>query len=245
MSSTVGFLQEFDVSGVGIKMVGNDSVDNTGAKRVWDAAVVLAAYFTGGKGGGKGKRTDVTGKKIIELGSGLGYLASVLAMQGADVLATEMEEMLPLLSRNTSIATATARGEGKSKCKDVLTAKLDWTTHETDIPKLPTELSFDMIIATDVIYLEQYLPPFLETVASLLRTSPSAVVYICVDVRNENTLRQFHKSLVDDLKLSIKTIPHKKLPAPYNGPDWEHATILHGKLGKIKSLKTSPVEEEV
>eukprot|EP01060_Flectonema_neradi_P016485 TRINITY_DN23095_c0_g1_i1.p1 TRINITY_DN23095_c0_g1~~TRINITY_DN23095_c0_g1_i1.p1 ORF type:complete len:253 (+),score=46.85 TRINITY_DN23095_c0_g1_i1:31-759(+) len=225
-----GFLQEFDVSGVGIKMIGNDSVDNTGAKRVWDAAVVLAAYFTGGKGGGKGKKTDVKGKKIIELGSGLGYLASVMAMQGADVLATEMEEMLPLLARNTSIAISTARGEGKTSVKEVSVARLDWTTHTDDIPKLPFTPPYDIILATDVIYLEEYLPPFLDTVSALLRTSPSASIYVCVDVRNENTLAQFHKSLVDDLCLTVKTIPHKKLPPPYNGPDWQHATILLGKL---------------
>ena len=216
-------MQEFCVDGTAVRFYNQDEVDNTGAKRVWDAAVVLTGMFADPAV----RRKMVVGKKVVELGAGLGYLAGALAVLGAEVVATEMEELLPVLRRNTNRAVENAKGDGKL-CTHVQVARLDWTTAAEDIPKLPVQ-NFDMIVASDVIYIEDYLTPFLHSIELLLESSPRAHVYVAVDVRDENLCTTFERRLAEDVNLKVKSVPKKKLPAPYNQPEWAHALILHGR----------------
>jgi protein N-lysine methyltransferase METTL21D len=57
-------------------------------------------------------RTKVTGKRAIELGAGMGLAGLALAMLGANVMLTDVKEVLPLLRRNyeNNLSPAALRG---------------------------------------------------------------------------------------------------------------------------------------
>ena len=217
--------QLFTIGGTDLRMVSCNDVDNTGAKRVWDAAVVLAGMFADPR-----SQKLVKGRRVVELGAGLGYLSSALALLGASVVSTEMEELLPALRRNTMRAVECAKGDGKV-CEPVEVARLDWSTADDDVPALPrlTEAPFDLVVASDVVYQERYIAPFLRAIGLILEASPKAHVYVAIDVRDVDLCNRFEQMLGSELNLKVKPVPRKKLPPPYNGEEWAHASILHGR----------------
>jgi predicted nicotinamide N-methyase len=82
--------------------------------------------------------TDLGGRRLVELGCGLGVPSLAAARGGADVLATDAdEEALALLERN-------ARENGVA----VATACVDWA----DADALVERGMFDLVLAADVLY---------------------------------------------------------------------------------------------
>lgn len=96
---------------------------------LWRSGVALAEELDG---------NDLRGRRIVELGCGLGLPSLAAARAGADVLATDIDpEALALLDRN-------ARANGL----DVQTAAVDWSQPERLIERAP----FDLVIASDLLY---------------------------------------------------------------------------------------------
>jgi predicted nicotinamide N-methyase len=82
--------------------------------------------------------TDLGGRRVVELGCGLGVPSLAAARAGADVLATDGDEdALELLERN-------ARENGVA----VATACVDWA----DADALVERGKFDLVLAADVLY---------------------------------------------------------------------------------------------
>ena len=69
-------------------------------------------------------RAKVSGKRAIDLGSGMGLAGLALALLGADVVLTDVREVLPLLRRNTdaNLSPAALRGAcwGQEGCNAVV-----------------------------------------------------------------------------------------------------------------------------
>jgi predicted nicotinamide N-methyase len=83
-----------------------------------------------------GSRLD--GRRVVELGCGLGVPSLVAARAGATVLATdECPEALELVEQS-------ARENGLS----IATARVDWNTAEELVDRGP----FDLVLAADVLY---------------------------------------------------------------------------------------------
>lgn len=109
---------------------------------LWRSGVALARELDG---------ADLAGKKVVELGCGLGVPSLVAARAGASVLATdEAAEALELLHENA------ARNDLAAE-----TAVVDWRTPDSLLARAP----FDHVLAADVLY-----EP--ETVAALLSLLP-------------------------------------------------------------------------
>ncbi|CAD7959849.1 unnamed protein product [Amoebophrya sp. A120] len=70
----------------------NDFVFLADDKQLWNASVVLLRYLQK-----QYPESSWKGKKILELGSGLGHLAFALAQLGADVTCTEQPKCVPVL----------------------------------------------------------------------------------------------------------------------------------------------------
>src|SRR3954453_12099701 len=96
---------------------------------LWRSGVALARELA---------EAELSGRRVVELGCGLGLPSLVAARAGADVLATDAdEEALELLERN-------ARENGLS----VGTQRVEWRAPEHLIACGP----FEVVLAADVLY---------------------------------------------------------------------------------------------
>ncbi|MCI4566609.1 protein N-lysine methyltransferase family protein [Lysobacter sp. CFH 32150] len=96
--------------------------------QVWPAGRLLAEAMS---------RFDIAGKRILELGCGLGLASLVLQRRGADVIASDVHPLAePFLAYNAALNELPA----------VVYRQLRW-----DVP-LPTLGRFDVVIGSDVLY---------------------------------------------------------------------------------------------
>jgi len=96
---------------------------------VWPCAVRLAAWLDG---------RDLSGRRVLELGCGLGLPSIVAALDGADVLASDVEP------------DALACVEASAARLDVSVATLE--ADYRDPPAALLDGSFDLVLAADVLY---------------------------------------------------------------------------------------------
>ena len=99
---------------------------------VWPSSVALAAHLS---------RMHGLGRRLLELGCGLGLVATHAAAAGFDVLATDYyEDALHFARLNVF------RNTGRS----LATRHLDWRALPADLPR------FDLVVASDVLYEPSY-----------------------------------------------------------------------------------------
>lgn len=151
---------------------------------------------------------DVTGKRILELGCGIGLASLVLQRRGARVVASDVHPLAePFLAYNAALNALDA----------VSYRQLRW-----DVP-LPTLGRFDLIIASDVLYepaqvrhLEGVIERHAEDRAEVLVTDPG---------RGNST--RFSRALVaQGFTVAESRCPRDdEDPAPYRG------RLLHYRRG--------------
>jgi predicted nicotinamide N-methyase len=106
---------------------------------LWRSGIALARAIEGDEG--------LAGRRVVELGCGLGAPSLVAARAGADVLATdESDEALELVE-------GSARENGLA----VATARVDWNAPDALVARGP----FDLVLAADVVYERQSVAPLL------------------------------------------------------------------------------------
>jgi predicted nicotinamide N-methyase len=111
---------------------------------LWRSGVALGRELAGAR---------LPGPRVVELGCGLGVPSLVAARAGAEVLATDgCAEALDLVARN-----ARANGLG------VHTACVDWAAAGELVARAP----FDLVIAADVLYERESIPPLLSLLPRL------------------------------------------------------------------------------
>jgi predicted nicotinamide N-methyase len=117
---------------------------------LWRSGVALARELDG---------MDLEGRRVVELGCGLGVPSIAAARGGADVLATDQSpEALELLARN-------AEADGVT----LDTAEVNWAQPEELVERAP----FDLVLAADVLYVPADAPTLL---ALLPRLAPRALI---------------------------------------------------------------------
>ena len=115
---------------------------------LWRSGVALAREL---------ERESLGGRRVVELGCGLGVPSLVAARAGAEVLATDdSDEALELLERN-------ARANGAQ----LATARAEWGSPDELVARGP----FDLVLAADVLYER---PAVAELLALLPRLAPEA-----------------------------------------------------------------------
>jgi predicted nicotinamide N-methyase len=113
---------------------------------LWRSGVALARELAG---------QDLSGRRVLELGCGLGVPSLAAARAGAEVLATDAyPEPLELVAHN-----AEANG------LEVGTAIADWYHPGSLVERAP----FDVVVASDVLYIEPAVDFFLELLPQLTR----------------------------------------------------------------------------
>jgi predicted nicotinamide N-methyase len=115
---------------------------------LWRSGVALARAVA---------RLDLAGRRVVELGCGLGLPSLAAARRGAAVLATDAyPEPLELLARN-----AAANGV------EVATAIADWHFPDALLARGP----FDLALASDVLYVEASVEALGELLPALAPTA--------------------------------------------------------------------------
>lgn len=152
--------------------------------RTWEAALFLAAYLSSSEG-----NHLVTGKDILELGSGTGFLSILCAKHlGAQrVLATDgSQEVISDLKSNIQLNEL----EGREL---IQTAILQWD-HALigGVEDCREEKrSYDLVLGADVTYDLKSIPSLIATMRDIFELYSNTRTLISATVRNEQTFDAF------------------------------------------------------
>ncbi len=121
---------------------------------LWPSAHVLAAELAA---------RDLRGRRVVELGCGVGLPSVVAALGGADVLATDWyDEALRFVAWNADAAGA-----------EVATLPVDWTAPPCRLLARPPA---DLVVGADVLYEERNGPALAALVPRILAPDGELVV---------------------------------------------------------------------
>lgn len=119
---------------------------------LWPSAVALSHYLV--------RHVDLQGRRVLELGCGLGLVSVVAALQGARVLCTDHEEAALTFARRNAQGNA---------CRGVRFRLVDWCR-----PALRRR--YDCIVAADVIYEARSFAPLAVLLQRYLARGGMAVI---------------------------------------------------------------------
>lgn len=112
------------------------------------------------------------GKRVLELGAGCGLVGLVFAAMGAQVLLTDLPNVLNLLEQNILLnKAAIAAGEGSVQC-----CELTWGV--TSVTSLPQGWATpDLVVAADVVYHRELFDPLL-SILTLLAAGGTLLAHV-------------------------------------------------------------------
>ncbi|OWZ23119.1 Protein N-lysine methyltransferase METTL21A isoform X1 [Phytophthora megakarya] len=185
---------------------------------VWDAALLLADYL-------QTQASDNTikfhGKKVVELGAGVGLVGMTLAVLGARVVLTDQEYALPLLRKNVAV-----NFENKAVVPTV--EECQWgESCKTEGLLATWKKNTDVVVFSDVLYHASAFLLLIKTLHELV--SPTTDVFFSFETRNAaiegNFLEELGKSFDVD-EVSRKHNP--QVFASFEYPD--ELFIYHAQL---------------
>ncbi|KAJ6486109.1 hypothetical protein C8R47DRAFT_1321037 [Mycena vitilis] len=160
--------------------------------RTWLASLILAQYLNT-------NAALVHGKRILELGSGVGFLGSVTA--SLQLLADESGPGMLCMSDINESVLERCRSNAQLPCNlssshpDVRCCFLDWSAalDPDGIAPLTSllndELAPDLILGADIVFDPDLIPPLVEVLRLALR--PQNTALIALTVRNPATMQTF------------------------------------------------------
>lgn len=181
---TVRFLKVADLEEF---LAGKDPFENVSEFpfwiRLWDSAMVLS-YMLHGLQASKGKR-------LLELGAGLGAPGLAAAANGFDVTLSDYEDII-LDFQRVSVA---ASGLSNVEC-----TMLDWL----DPPEIE---QFDVLAGAEILFREEFFEPLLNVFEKYLK--PDGVIYLAHDA-NRQSLPKFLKKAEDFYEIGGKVQKMRK-----------------------------------
>eukprot|EP00475_Leptophrys_vorax_P042110 TRINITY_DN79445_c0_g1_i1.p1 TRINITY_DN79445_c0_g1~~TRINITY_DN79445_c0_g1_i1.p1 ORF type:complete len:227 (+),score=19.60 TRINITY_DN79445_c0_g1_i1:27-707(+) len=162
---------------------------------VWEASLVFAKWLEKNSDNGECElsRVQVTGKRAIELGTGCGIAAMAMALAGADVLATDIQAVIPILKKNLKRNMASISDSYKAafatpgKARPV---QLHWGNDKHIKSAKPP---FDFVIVTDVVYLEEDVRKLIDTMVAV--SDRETIIVLGYRLRQEEAHELFWKVL--------------------------------------------------
>ncbi|KAK6627965.1 hypothetical protein RUM44_010447 [Polyplax serrata] len=174
---------------------------------VWDAALLLAKYLE------KRCLTDgnfLEGKRVIELGSGLGCVGMVASFYGGHVTLTDLAQAMPLLKLNVRNNQKLLMSRNKFAAKVEL---LDWNE---DISLEPC----DVLLASDCVYYKESIPGLVKALRTLSKRSTE--IYLSQENRSHSEIQtgvfqEFMKEVNNVFK--VEAIPPSEQHEEFRSPD--------------------------
>ncbi|CAL1273610.1 unnamed protein product [Larinioides sclopetarius] len=192
---------EVETTGVDLKLL-QYSVGDVGSV-VWDAGIVLGKYLD------KLQETKdaLTGKIIIDIGSGTGVAGLFAAALGAEVILTDLPEVIPLLEKNIE--------QNKNIIKGAATASvLEWGKLDKNFP-IP-----DLILVSDCIYYDMSVEKLVPTLVEL--SDANTEILISYEDRVLGNKKELLKNFLQALK---KHFTVEIIPRTLHHPDFQSNDI--------------------
>ncbi len=165
--------------------------------RLWDSAMVLSYVL--------GAQKDVSGKRLLELGAGLGAPGLAAAAAGFDVTLSDYEDIILDFQKVSAAA---------SKLDNVEFCHFDWLN--------PPDLQpFDVLAGAEILFREEFFQPLLSVFSSCLKDD--GVIYLAHDSKRQS-LGKFLKLAQNDFEIGLKEQEIKR--------DGKKVTIIVNRLRK-------------
>ncbi|GFS30598.1 S-adenosyl-L-methionine-dependent methyltransferases superfamily protein [Actinidia rufa] len=145
---------------------------------------------------------DFTNKRAVEIGAGCGVASMGLHLLGLhDVVVTDIAPVMPALKRNLK--------RNKSVLgKSLKTAQLYWTKPDQINALSPP---FDLVIATDVVYIEESVGPLISAMEALV--GDAGVVLLGYQIRSPEAHLLFWELCCR--VFDVQKVPHEHLHPDY------------------------------
>ena len=186
---------------------------------------------------------------VLELGSGTGYLALVMASIGYDVIATDVEPVVTsILESNIQHNMGTLRSEVGLGVGEVEVRELDWT-RSLDAGMEDLALDVDMVVMSDTIYHPDLNPHLFETIRFISRLrlehggpgKKAPAVYLALE-RRDPVLVDAALALAEDTGFTLKRVGQGNVVKAVKSAgwglqesDWEGVEVWKGKWSKAET----------
>ena len=145
--------------------------------RLWDAAMILSYVL--------GAQTETKGKRLLELGAGLGAPGLAAAAAGFDVTLSDYENIIMDFQKVSAAA---------SGLTNVEFSHLDWLN--------PPEIEpFDVLAGAEILFRDEFFEPLLNIFKTCLK--PDGMIYLAHDSKRQS-LGKFLKIAQADFDISLK-----------------------------------------
>ncbi|KAG2491404.1 hypothetical protein HYH03_010195 [Edaphochlamys debaryana] len=131
---------------------------------IMESAIRLALYLR------DYRNKQIAGRTVLELGTGIGVAGLTMAAFGANVLLTDLPEVVPVASKNVNKNADLVKGAGGL----AQVAALDWSNPPAELVTGP----WDYIIGSDLVYDESSPDALAPVLSRLLGASPRATVLL-------------------------------------------------------------------
>ena len=165
--------------------------------KLWESAIILAYTLHGLPNSG--------GKRLLEVGAGLGAPGLAAAVNGFDVTITDYEDVILDFQR----VSAAASGLDNVKC-----SMLDWL----DPPEMEP---FDVLAGAEVLFREEFFQPLLDVFNTYLKKD--GLIFLAHDARRQS-LPKFLELAGKDYEIAGKAQQFRK--------DGKDVTIIVNRLRK-------------
>jgi hypothetical protein len=232
---------------------GTGTGTETTGTTLWLSSQLLALYFASLPPPRHDKKHR---QRVLDLGSGIGFLPLCLASRGYKVIATDVPSVIDsVLSQNISTGLSEIKRLDTRSDPDVQVTTLDWET-VAQTGQLPDSVNgkIDMLITSDTIYAPHLVRPLFETLRIISFSSSSSssssgrgsgqpTIYITLE-RRDSTLVDSALEIANDMGLALRRVDRGKIDrlrdeAGWNKDDWDDVEIWKGKFTRASFLVRS------
>eukprot|EP01041_Mallomonas_annulata_P011587 gene11587-24249_t len=152
---------------------------------LWDGSVVLAKFL-------EKNRHLVEGKRVLELGAGTGIADNLRGNVQRNFFDWDQTTTTTSTATTTTATTTTATKTTTSDAThaSITVRALDWS----DASTYPSVGTFDVILAADVVWLEQLVAPLVQTIKSIMgdnnsddNNNTNCIFLISMQTRSQQT----------------------------------------------------------